>query len=78
MGSRSSGTSSKISTSDMERIVEKLKLQQHRDSTTKTYLSIWRKFNDFVINLDKKPVLWEDRTTLFLGTLLKMECSELL
>ena len=43
--------------------------QQHRDSTAKTYLSIWRQFNKFVIDLDVKPDLWEDRTTLFIGYL---------
>ena len=45
-------------------------MKQHRSSTAKTYLAIWRKFNEFVINLDRKPKLWEDRITLFLGYLI--------
>ena len=44
--------------------------RQHRDSTAKTYLSIWRQFNIFLIYLDKKPELWEDRVTLFIGYLI--------
>ena len=44
--------------------------RQHRDSTAKNYLSVWRQFNKFLINLDSKPALWEDRTTLFIGHLI--------
>ena len=55
----------------MERIVQKLQMTQHRNSTAKTYLSVWRKFNDFVISLDTKPDLWEDRATLFIGYLIE-------
>ena len=66
----SSKGSSKISTHDMERIVEKLMMKQHRDSTAKTYLSVWRQFNNFVISLDTKPQFWEDRVTLFIGYLI--------
>ena len=58
-----------ICAKDMERIVDKLMMTQHRDSTSRTYLSVWRQFNKFVISLDKKPKLWEDRTTLFIGYL---------
>ena len=43
---------------------------QHRNSTAKTYLSIWRQFNRFVVSLDRKPRLWEDRATLFIGYLI--------
>ena len=67
--SKSIGTS-RISTDSIELIVQKLQMKQHRDSTAKTYLAIWRKFNDFVINLDRKPKLWEDRATLFIGYLI--------
>ena len=62
--------SSRIATEDMERIVERLLMRQHRDSTSRTYLSVWRQFNAFVICLDRKPRLWEDRTTLFIGHLI--------
>ena len=67
----STSGSSRISTADMERIVEQLKNKQHRDSTAKTYLSVWRQFNNFVISLDRKPALWEDRVTLFIAYLVE-------
>ena len=54
----------------MERIVDSLMMRQHRDSTAKNYLSVWRQFNKFVVSLDRKPKLWEDRTTLFIGFLI--------
>ena len=31
----------------------------------KTYLSIWRQFNKFLVRLDKRPDSWEDRLSLF-------------
>ena len=55
--SSSSSKSSRISTSHMENIVEKLLMKQHRDSTAKNYLSIWRQFNVFIVSLDRKPRL---------------------
>ena len=66
-----SDDSSTISTTNMERIVAKLMAVQHRDSTAKNYLSIWRQFNKFMIRLARKPRLWEDRTTLFVGFLIE-------
>ena len=30
-----------------------------------TYYNVWRKFNEFVIRLDRIPPLWEDRTCLY-------------
>ena len=65
--SRSSSSSSKISTRHIQLIIEKLMGQTRRSSTTQTYLSIWRQFNKFVINLDIKPTSWEDGVTLFIG-----------
>ena len=65
----SNGSSSRISSVNIERIVNRLMMIQHRDTTAKTYLSVWRQFNRFLINLDVKPTLWEDRTTLFIGYL---------
>ena len=70
ISSVSSERTSRISTSSMERIVQMLLNKQHRDSTAKNYLSVWRKFNRFVISLDAKLDLWEDRTTLFVGYLI--------
>ena len=66
----SSSGSSRLSTNDLERIVQSLMQKQHRDSTNQTYLSIWRQFNRFVIGLDRRPKLWEDRTTFFIGYLI--------
>ena len=65
----SSSTSSRISTNEMQNIVERLMAKQNRDSTIKMYLSVWRQFNQFVISLDRIPKLWEDRATLFIGYL---------
>ena len=50
--------------------MNRLMLTQHRDSTSKTYLSIWRQFNKFLVQLDNKPKFWEDRATLFIGYLI--------
>ena len=36
------------------------------------YQSIWRKFNHFVIRLDVKPPLWEDRWLLYCAYLIDM------
>ena len=49
----------------MELILEKLKCQKNRPSTMANYLSVWRKFNNFVMKLDQKPKFWEDRASLF-------------
>ena len=70
---RSSDTSntSRISTKAMESLIEKLKTQQTRKSTAKTYLCIWRKFNQFIIRLDVKPKTWEDRASLFLANMVQ-------
>ena len=35
-----------------------------------TYMHIWRQFNAFVISLDKKPHVWEDRVSLYVGYLI--------
>ena len=34
-------------------------------------MSIWRKFNDFVIRLDEISETWEERVTLYIGFLIK-------
>ena len=46
-----------------------LKFGQNKKSTRKNYLTIWRKFNSFLIKLDKKPPSWEERAALY-GTYL--------
>ena len=54
----------------MERIVSNLMAKQHRSSTATNYLSIWRQFNKFILKLDVRSKLWEDRATLFIGYLI--------
>ena len=49
----------------MKQIIEHLKSVKNGESTKRNYLSIWRKFNEFVICLDVKPKFWEDRASLF-------------
>ena len=66
-----SSSNSSISTSAMMEIVEKLKHQQHRDSTKKNYYSVWHSFNKFFIRLDIKPNNWEDRLTLYVAFLIE-------
>ena len=53
----------------MWEIVEKLKTQNKRKSTSATYLRVWRQFNNFIIQLDDMPITWEERTVLFIGHL---------
>ena len=52
-------SSSSISSLHMRNTIECLK------STRDNYLSVWCKFNNFIIRLDVRPVLWEDRASLF-------------
>ena len=68
-GSSISGSST-ISCEHMEQLVQKLLSQQNRSSTLKTYLNIWRQFNNFVISLDVKPDSWEAKTTLYIAYLI--------
>ena len=68
--STSSTTTSTISTIGIQRIIEKLKNQQHRDSTRKNYYTVWKIFNKFYIKLDIKPSNWEGRIQLFIGQMI--------
>ena len=54
----------------IQSIVDRLRLQQHRQSTRSNYYSIWRQFNEFFIKLDSKPATWEERLILFVGYLI--------
>ena len=54
----------------MSLILEKLLALRNRPSTRKTYLAIWRKFNNFVIKLDFKPPTWEERTAMFVADMI--------
>ena len=40
-------------------------METKSDSTKKNYLSIWRKFNEFIMKLDVRPKLWEDKLSLY-------------
>ena len=49
----------------MECVLERLKLKTKRDSTSKNYFHIWRKFSEFMLKLDQKSKNWEDRLALY-------------
>ena len=68
---RSSTTSSQISTSSIEKIIDKLRTMKYQDSMKKNYYAIWKIFNKFIIRLDEKPTSWEHRLTLFIGHLIQ-------
>ena len=63
-------TSSEISTSEIQTIVDKLKYGDQRLSTKNIYHSVWKHFNEFFIKLDSKPSSWEERLILFVGHLI--------
>ena len=65
-----SSDSTMISTSEINRILERLKYMQNRQSTAQNYLCIWCQFNRFIIKLDVKPSSWEERTSLFVAQLI--------
>ena len=71
LAKQSSDSTSTISTTEMEDIVEKISSQAHRKSTKQNYLLVWRSFNKFYLCLDKKPGNWEDRLILFVGYLIQ-------
>ena len=51
----STSSSSVISASAIQNIVDELRLYKHRNSTKANYYSVWRSFNEFFIKLDFKP-----------------------
>ena len=59
-----------ISTAEIEEVIEQLKMQKYRSSTRKNYYCVWKTFNLFYIQLDKKPNNWEDRIILFTAYLI--------
>ena len=70
ISTESTSTGSGISTTALEMIVEHLRCQKNRSTTRRNYFRIWRKFNNFILSLDRKPDQWEDRLILFLGYLI--------
>ena len=71
--SDSSSASSKISTNEIENIIQRLQNEKHRSSTRRNYRSIWKNFNEFFIQLDRKPNNWEERISLYVGYLVASE-----
>ena len=67
--------STTISTQEIRSIVDKLQMERNRDSTRKTYHTVWKLFSDFYLKLDQKPKEWEDRIVLFAGFLIQNKCK---
>ena len=61
---------SRISASSMRAILESIQQNKNRPSTKAVYMSVWRKFNKFVVRLDDIPQRWEERTSLYVGYLI--------
>ena len=59
-----SSSTSWISANHLNRIIESIKMLQTRATTKMNYISIWRKFNAFIVRLDETPKDWEDRVAL--------------
>ena len=66
----SSASTSKLSTVEINLIVEHLRTQSHRDFIRMNKYSIWKAFSKFYLRLDVKPKNWEDWLTLDIGYLL--------
>ena len=62
--------SSTISTVAIENLMDQLKRKWVRESTQKNYCTVWRLFNKFIVQLDRKPNNWEERLVLFVGYLI--------
>ena len=69
--SDSKSTDSMISSSDMQDIMDRLKMQSYRNSTRKNYYSVWKNFNEFYLRLDDKRKTWGQRLILFVGFLIQ-------
>ena len=68
--SDSASSTSRISASSLKRIMNNLQGQKHRSSTKTTYLTAWRKFNQFLVRLDYLPPKWENRVSLYVAYLI--------
>ena len=69
-----SSTSSrgKFSTDYLENILDRLKNQQHCDSTKENYYAAWTNFNKFIITLDRIPKKWEHKLNLYCAYLIEI------
>ena len=54
----------------MESLLESLKYQTNQPSTDKNYYGVWRKFNQFIIRLDRLPETWEARVAIYCAYLI--------
>ena len=54
----------------MEQLLDQLKQDKNKNSTKMTYHKIWRKFNEFIIRLDRIPRTWEHRTAVYCAFLI--------
>ena len=70
-GNSGCSTSSRLSTVEILYIITQLQNSKYRKSTKDTYMTVWRKFNEFFVKLDTKPTNWEDRILLFVGYLVQ-------
>ena len=68
--SSTNSSSSRLSSKDLNNIVERLKNQCHHDSTRKQYYQIWKQFANFILRLDFRPSEWEQKITLFIALLI--------
>ena len=58
--SKTHSDTSKLSSVEMNLILESLQATQNRESTRKNYYSIWKQFNAFILRLDYVPNEWEE------------------
>ena len=69
--SSGSSDSSQLSNHELQQIIDRLMMNQHRDTTSKNYFCIWRIFNKFLVCLDILPETWEERVALFCAHLVE-------
>ena len=72
---RSSSASSRLSVTHYLRLIDNLRDKGICESTRKNYHKIWIQFNKFLLRLDYKPKLWEDRVSLFVANLIECKCQ---
>ena len=69
----STSDSTKLSTKSLQLLRDGLTSNNHRKSTRNNYHAVWRKFNEFVIQLDHIPRQWEERVSLYCTYLIKIK-----
>ena len=68
--SRDSDTST-ISSTEMNNLLDQIKFNKNKDSTSRIYHNVWVNFNRFLVRLDELPSTWEKRVSLYCAHLLK-------